>query len=239
MMSDRDAAVQTRNSRIATGVMAFVAVCLGTLLWLMGRHASTQRVFGAGTPDATISITPGRANLAYYLFLLIVAMVPALYFASMAWLPDRMYRGRGGRRRRVAYTALSFASLCGAALMGGYAYEALRSEVRINVKGISYRVGRERAAIDWSDVRLMVLHLEGRSQRLEIGDPRAGLRIELSDLSEPDRLLLVRQIPRIAQLRRVNRAGKGTLVWRRDGSIDIAPGEKAPIQTTPLEESPL
>lgn len=228
----RERPVQVHTPRLPLIVVLMVLATMGWMIWETLHPTSSLHVTAPSGPNYAIVLTPGRASVAYYLFLVSVAFLPVFYFATALWVapksterPAVVLSSKGQkhpRRLRLLYTTLFYTSLVGAILLCGFSYEALHTELRLTSKVLEYRAGTEQAHIAWEDVRAMKLRLYARSQSMELDGARERILVDLTTFGLPDRAFLVEKLPRIAHLSPLPRRNAEEIVWRR---FDI-PGEQ-------------
>jgi hypothetical protein len=205
----------------ATGVIALLILTgLGWMLWEMTRQASGGTVLRPGAPDSVLIFTPGRSIVAYNVFILLVALIPPIYFGMALLEPDRRAASRR-RRTRVLYGTLFGLGLCAAAALAGFAFDLLRSEIRVSHDKIEYRSGTERATIEIADIKRMVLRMKDRNQRLDLTGRTKLVRIDLSPFAVVDRYALVKGLPQIANLAAIGQWKDGELLWVRMGGPTV------------------
>jgi hypothetical protein len=206
-----------RFSRAGTVIGLLIVVGLGWMLWEMARQTSGGAVIRPGTPDSVLVFTPGRSILAYNVFIILVALIPTVYF-GMALLERGRRTGSPAPRRRVVHGALFGLSLCAAAALAGFSFDLLRSEIRVTHDRIEYRSGAQKTAIEIAEIRRMVLRLKDRNQSLDLTSRTKLVRIDLSPFAVVDRATLVKGLPQIAHLAAIGQWKDGELLWVRIGS---------------------
>lgn len=213
-----------RNRRVMMFAGAAALALLGWLLYEMAHVASSHHAVNPGTPTAALIITPGRSIIAFYAFLFVLTLLPPLYFAALLWLPgsplDRaIARSRAGRSRgpfRALFLALFVLLLGASGFLAGYASESLQTDIRLTLRAIEYHAGRERVRVTWREVQAIVLRWRRRSQSIELHSRDGVVRMDISAFAEPDRALLVQQLPRIAHLPFAHQRGPEEWVWERE-----------------------
>jgi hypothetical protein len=204
-----------RSSRAGVVAALLVLVGLAWMLWEMSHPASGATVLRQGSPDSELIFTPGRSIVAYNVFVLLVALIPPVYF-GLALLERRPYLPLS-RARRTAYGTFFGLGLCAAAALGGFAFDLLRSEIRVTHDKIEYRSGADHASIAITDIKRMVLRSKDRNQRLDLAGKTKLVRIDLSPFAVMDQVALVRRLPAIAHLSAMGPWKEGELVWVRIG----------------------
>jgi len=193
---------------------ALLAVLLACALWMVYETRNDSHAhFGLfrNTPQETIVIRPGGAVLAYYSFLVILSLLPA------AWL----FRAAADGRRTFAPWA-GVGSILLTAVIAGFAYESLQTEIRLTLSNVGYRAGGQTVRMSWSEIQAMAVRTRSRIQWIELqGREDIIIRIDLGPFALPDKQLLVKELPRIARLGSIPRKLPDGWVWRRSGGIRI------------------
>lgn len=193
---------------------ALVAVLLACAIWMAyetTRPGHSHYGLYRSTANETIVIKPGRAVIAYYAFLVTLSLIPAAWLLRMA----------ATTRSSVARTA-GVISVMATALIAGFAYETLQTEIRLTLSAIGYRAGGQTVQMGWAEVQVMAFRNHSRSQWIELLGPRdLIIRIDLGPFAQQDKLLLIDQLPRIARLSLGPRKLPDGWVWRRSSGIQI------------------
>ena len=188
-------------------LLLVLALWMGYETW---KGAPAHYGLHRNTPQETIVIRPGRAVIAYYLFLITLSLLPAVWF----------WRSAAAARRRIPIAA-GLISLAASAFIGGFAYETLQSEIRLTLTGVGYRAGGMRVAMPWTDIQAIAVRTHSRTQWMELLGVRSAVRIDLGPFALRDKQMLVGELPRIARLNTVPRKLPDGWVWRRATGIQI------------------
>ncbi len=200
-------------------VARLIFVCLVALLaWFLidlARFSHAHQIVAAGTPAETLVVQPGRSVILLYTFLVLVTLLLALAVAALVWLPGDDVGPPMGRAAKVFYGSLVFLGLAVSGAIAGFAYESLRTELRLSHTEIAYRAGDDHVTIPLRDVRWMVLHWRPRTQSIEVAGPHEVAHMDLSPFAAPDQILLLKLLPAYAGLGDGVRRAQDEIVWRR------------------------
>ncbi len=192
-------------------LLALLIICA---LWMAYETRSDGHAhFGLfrNTPQETIVIRPGEAVLAYYTFLVVLSLLPAVWLFRAA---------ADGRRKGTLWAG--FASILLTAMIAGFAYETLQTEIRLTLSHLGYRAGGRTVRLSWNEIQAIAVRTRSRTQWIELqGREDVIIRIDLGPFALPDKQLLVKELPRIARLSSVPRRLPDGWVWRRSSRIQI------------------
>ncbi|MGC8667711.1 MAG: hypothetical protein ACP5VE_06330 [Chthonomonadales bacterium] len=191
--------------RVAGALTAFGSI------WVvleLTRGSAAHYVLRRGGPDWEIVVTPGRPMMMLYGFLVLITLIPPACCAVLL-------RSASGAAARTVYLLLLISGIALASCAAGYGYEALRSEIRLNGRGVAYRRGEDAASMPWDEVGGMVLHWKRRGQVLVLQGDRLAIHIDLAAFSSPDQVLVIRSVQEMAHLVPVRRTSGDAWVWRK------------------------
>ena len=203
-----------KNNRLyfwlSVSIAIFLAICAGWMWFEVSRRSHAHYGLYRNTPQETIVIRPGRAVVAYYLFITGLSLLPAVWFFRSA--------STGGRKAPLIAGLFSIAAT---SLIAGFSYETLQSEIRLTLTNLNYRSGRTSVRMPWNEIQAIAVRTYSRSQWLELLAADDILRIDLAPFALPDKQMLVAQLPRIAKLGSIPRKLPDGWVWRRGSAIQV------------------
>lgn len=187
-----------------------VAAACGSV-WVvleLTRGSAAHYVLHRGGPDWEIVVQPGRPIVILYSFLVLITLIPPICCVGLL-------RTASGLAARLVYGALFVAGIALASCAAGYGYEALQSEIRLNGQEVSYRRGRDAAAMQWEEIGAMVLYWKRRGQVLVLQGEHRAINIDLAAFSSPDQVLVIRSVQELAHLVPLRKTSGDAWVWRK------------------------
>ena len=209
MITPEKSANFRKNQRFRTGLIALYFITLTWLLRTMLNSRSTMKVV-----DLSVLYTPGVGVLAYYQIIALLSFAVAMVFAANIWLPtEESLVPTGKQLHRLCYAMV--AALCFTAGIAGYAYQTMKTSVKISAAGVTLFEGNRSYSVPWDGLNMMVVDLAKGNQLMVIGDEKNNLTVDLLFFPREDRASMIREVSRLANLTRSSKSTKEVLYYRR------------------------